>query len=317
MKKVIIYLASCICLLTACSSPENKGHRLAQKYNRCGVSYKEELKNNETQFVKNFDPSLYDSRTEATEKYFVMRDKCNDKYSVKTDEIRQKFYKELKKMKNKKKAAAFYSAFVSEVEDIDIDNTNHVPPQVLCVIAQIVPPVPNEEQIALDIINRYFGEATVDGYFHDITFHICSGEVKDLRIENCQKTQNRVKLKVHFTLVKNSSFKVTSELVYVLTDTDETWRIKSFGNCKVEIIRTGLYDNSIRTQIADDGWGGINCLRISNLSDVNLVVGGEIYADGEWRKFTTEVEPLGKKQVGGLFGGGNVTNYQIHFVEVK
>lgn len=317
MKKVIIFLTSCICLLTACSSPEDKGHRLAQKYNQCGVSYQEELKNNETQFVKNFDPSLFDSRTEATEKYFVMRDKCNDKYSVKTDEILQKFYKELKKMKNKKNAAAFYDAFVNEIEDIHIDDSDNIPPQVMRVIAQIVPPVPNEEQIALDLINKDFKEAIDEGYFHNITFHIRNGEVKDLRIENCQKTQNRVKFNVLFTLVKNCSFKVKSELVYVLTDADETWRIESFGNCNVEIIRTGLYDNSISTRIGDDGWGGINCLHISNLSDVNLVVGGEIYADEVWRKFAAEVEPLGKKQVGGLFAGGNVKNYRIHFVEVK
>ena len=60
------------------------------------------------------------------------------------------------------------------------------------------------------------------------------------------------------------------------------------------VVKTGRYDNCISTKIGDDGWGGVDCLKIKNNTDVPLFVGGLFrtsYSDA-WRKFSAVVNGL-------------------------
>lgn len=83
----------------------------------------------------------------------------------------------------------------------------------------------------------------------------------------------------------------------------------------VTIEKTHKYDDLVSFEIKDDGWGGVNALFITNKSEIELGVGVEIVANGERKRYAVRVSPDKKSQVGGLFGGGNVTSYEVEFVE--
>lgn len=82
----------------------------------------------------------------------------------------------------------------------------------------------------------------------------------------------------------------------------------------MSVVSDGQYDDCIICEIADDGWGGVNCLSIRNVSECTLVVGGQIRLYNGWQKFSRPVSPHDSGSVGGTFGGGNVQDYTIEFV---
>ena len=96
---------------------------------------------------------------------------------------------------------------------------------------------------------------------------------------------------------------------------DNKWKVEYVVSLGMDIIQTHKYDDCLNFSIVDDGWGGINTLQIKNNSGIELGCAGYVKAGGEWRKFAVRIDPYKKGYVGGTFDGGNVTNYQIEFIE--
>lgn len=179
--------------------------------------------------------------------------------------------------------------------------------------------VPNETIIANDLIGRKITEGRDNGYFdNDWVWTIENGEISDLKILNQVVDSDYCTFLVEMVLkavTRPIKYKATVQVDY--TKTNNRWVISMVQSKGVDVVKTGRYDNCISTKIDDDGWGGVNCLKIKNNTDVPLLVGGlyrTSYSDG-WRKFSTVVNGLEVIGIGGTFGGGSVVDYEIHFVE--
>lgn len=179
--------------------------------------------------------------------------------------------------------------------------------------------IPNETIIANDLIGRKITEGRDNGYFdNDWVWTIENGEISDLKILNQVVDTDYCTFFVEMILkavTRPIKYKATVQVDYAKTN--NRWVISMVQSKGVDVVKTGRYDTCISTKIDDDGWGGVNCLKIKNNTDVSLFVGGLYrtnYSDG-WRKFSAIVEGLQVIGIGGTFGGGSVVDYEIHFIE--
>lgn len=179
--------------------------------------------------------------------------------------------------------------------------------------------VPNETIIANDLIGRKITEGRDNGYFdNDWTWTIEYSEISNLEILNKTIDDDYCTFLVKMVLkapTRPIRYRATLKVNY--TKTNNRWVISMVQSKGVDVVKTGRYNNCIITKIDDDGWGGVNCLKIKNNTDVPLLVGGlyrTSYSDA-WRKFSAVVEGLQVIGIGGTFGGGSVVDYEIHFVE--
>lgn len=181
-------------------------------------------------------------------------------------------------------------------------------------------PVPTMSTISTDLIGRKLSEGTDNGYFKpDWRWTIEPGEISDMRVLSQSTTDDYCSFVVAMTL-KNQScptkYHATVQVDYSLTN--NKWMLVLVKSKGIRVVKTDKYLDCISTKIDDDGWGGANCLKIKNNIDSSLLVGG-VYRIGdshEWRKFSLIIDGLTVMGIGGVFGGGNVIDYQIHFVEL-
>ncbi|MBQ6083848.1 MAG: hypothetical protein IJK92_05800 [Bacteroidales bacterium] len=179
--------------------------------------------------------------------------------------------------------------------------------------------IPNETIIANDLIGRKITECRDNGYFdNDWVWTIENGEILDFKILNQVVDTDYCTFYVEMILkavTRPIKYKATVQVDY--TKTNNRWVISMVQSKGVDVVKTGRYDNCISTKIGDDGWGGVDCLKIKNNTDVPLFVGGLFrtsYSDA-WRKFSAVVNGLEVIGIGGTFGGGSVVDYEIHWVE--
>lgn len=177
---------------------------------------------------------------------------------------------------------------------------------------------PSPALITADLTGHSLSEGVENGYHRpDWTFDIEYGDVSDLRIiQELTRTASKYLVIAEMKLSKGGNFYYLTKarINYVKSPADGSPVIDYVTSLGMRIVSDGEYDKDIAAFCADDGWGGVNCLKIRNKSEITLVVGGKVYANNRWFKFSKVVEPHGNASVGGTFGGGNVTNYRIDFV---
>lgn len=180
-------------------------------------------------------------------------------------------------------------------------------------------PIPTKTAISRDLVGRRITEGRDNGYFApDWSWTIESGEISNLKIESTKTESDYCSFVVTMTLKSQScptKFSAKVQMEYTLSN--KSWHLYMVNSKGVSIIKTGRYKDCISTKIDDDGWGGVNCLKIKNNTDSSLIVGGEYITtySTEWHKFSVVVPGLKVMGVGGTLGGGSVSDYHIHFVE--
>lgn len=180
-------------------------------------------------------------------------------------------------------------------------------------------PVPTKSTISTDLIGRKLSEGTDNGYFTpEWRWTIEPGEISNMRILSQNTSDDYCSFVVVMTLKSQSSptkFHATVQVDYSLSN--KRWKLVLVKSKGIRVVKTDKYLDCISTKIDDDGWGGVNCLKIKNNIDSSLLVGGvyRISDSHEWRKFSLIIDGLKVMGIGGTFGGGNVVDYRIHFVE--
>lgn len=71
---------------------------------------------------------------------------------------------------------------------------------------------------------------------------------------------------------KLNAFHARVKVSYRLPDAED-WKIEFVNSKGMTIVKTYKYDDSVRFEIMDDGWGGVNALFITNKAEVELGVG--------------------------------------------
>lgn len=179
--------------------------------------------------------------------------------------------------------------------------------------------LPTEARIAADLVGRKLSEGVDNGYFSsNWIWTIEEREIRTLTILRKEVSRDYCSFDLVMTLQSHSSptkYRAKVQVDYSLMN--NKWKLIMVKSKGVSVVKTGKYDDSISTKIDSDGWGGVNCLKIKNNTDVSLLVGGVFLTNesNEWHKFSLVIEGLKVMGVGGTFSYGSVIDYRIHFVE--
>ena len=326
MKRVLLYVLLMTICCISCSSPENEGKKLAQRMNECAENFIKEKQKAETVFVSRFNASDYTTRTEALEAYDQAIIKVLDEYNAKYDEVSVQRSKIAGEYANDyKKMAAFETAYESNIDSqlsdrlMDAIAETEYPAAVMAVVRTVIPPKPDEAQIQKDMVGHQLTEGFEKEkcWFHeDYRWKIREGEIRDFMIEEVLRADTKEYIFIATMRLQSelNAFNARVKVSYVLPDTED-WKIEFVKSLGVTILKTHKYDDLISCAIEDDGWGGVDALFITNKAEIEVGVGVEVVADGSRKRYAVRVSPDKKSQVGGLFGGGNVTSYEIEFVE--
>lgn len=323
--KRLLYVA--LALLVSCSSPEMDGRKAAKEENRCSEKCIEAIQKLESEFVTDFDPRSYTRRSEAITVYKKEFERIGDDYrkgldavAIQKSKLKGKYANDYKKMER------FEEAYKEEVNNEISESatlaisSETIPASVIASINSIIPPKPDARQIMIDLSGHTLSEGfeRKDCYFSEQWKRTIGDKVtvKDFNLEEVLDDNNRDYSFVASMVLQEQylSYNARAQIYYVLPD-GEDWKIDFVKSLGMRIIQTHKYEDCIRCAIEDDGWGGIDALFITNTSEAQLLVIGHIIANKEKRNFSQLIAPGEKKQVGGLFGGGNVTDYTIVAVE--
>jgi len=326
MKKALVYVLLMTLGCISCSSPENEGKKMAQRMNECAENFIKEKQKAETDFVSHFNAADYTTRTEALEAYDQAMIEVLDDYNARHDDVELARSKVAGEYANDyKKMVAFQTAYEdninSELGDMlmeAISETDY-PAAVLAMVRKVIPPKPDEAQIQKDLVGHQLAEGFEKEkcWFHeDYRWKIREGEIRDFMIEEVLRADTKEYNFIATMRLQSelNAFNARVKVSYVLPET-ENWKIEFVKSMGVSIVKTHKYDDLISCEIKDDGWGGVDALFITNNAEIELGVGVEIVADNSRKRYAVRVSPGKKSQVGGLFAGGNVTSYEIEFVE--
>lgn len=180
---------------------------------------------------------------------------------------------------------------------------------------------PSDNQMVYDLIGHTISEGTTQGYHHEgWNYTIENGSVSDFNVTDVLAEDDSQLIVVADMNLRGTSsphcnfyYHATVQIRYVNLPGDG-WTLDYVHCLGMEVVSDGQYDDMVSARIADDGWGGVNCLQVQNLSECRLIVGGYFYADGTWQKFSLPVDAYEQGAVGGTFGGGSVESYQLDFV---
>ena len=318
-------IAATFCFLS-CSSPETEGKRLAQQMNRCAESFIKEKQKAETDFVSHFNASDYSTRAEALEAYDQAMITVLDDYNVRHDDVAVERSEIAGEYANDyKKLATFENAYDNSIDSnlndrlMDAIAETEYPAAVLAMVRTVIPAKPDEAQIQKDLVGHQLTEGFEKEkcWFHeDYRWKIREGEIRDFMIEEVLRADTKEYIFIATMRLQSelNAFNARVKISYVLPDTED-WKIEFVKSMGVTIVKTHKYDDLISCEIKDDGWGGVNALFITNKAEIELGVGVEVVANGSRKRYAVRVSPDKKSQVGGLFGGGDVTSYEIEFVE--
>lgn len=320
MKKVafLFTLATALSLLS-CSSPETDGTRMANKLNKCNNAYLEEIQKAENDFITGFNDVGFQTRSEAKQAYF---DVVKESYS-KYQSALAKVYEQESEIANKyskdyKKKAKFEKAFSSGIDQglgnriAVLSRATEIPEAVMAQLRTIIPSKPDYFQIQKDLVGRSLSEGVDEGYYpSNWKWTIKSDEISGFRIENVlSDTPNDYQFIASMRLTSSvgKAFDVKAKIRYILPQNDD-WTIEFVQSLGMHIVKTGIYDDSIKSYVGNGSWDRPFCLE--NNCEIALEVGGKILAHGEWKKFSKVVNAHSYTTVGWVVEDGRIDYVEI------
>nr|MDE7387470.1 hypothetical protein [Muribaculaceae bacterium] len=316
-------------IFTGCSkSPEKEGKELAQRMNENFETYIRERHQAEAEFISKFKAANYSTRYDALKEFdSYMADLSTAHYNRET-EINEAYSNASLKYigdRNINQLDAFETAYNNNIDQQlkarmqQIMKDHDYPDAVLSAIRTIIPVKPEPDKIIEDLLSEKISEGfprEICWFSEDQRWTLANYKINNFSIEEVLKDTDREYIIIATMRLENdhNAFDARVKISYILPD-DDDWQMEFVNSLGLLIVQTHKYDDLVSYKIADDGWGGVNALIISNNSNIELVVGVDFVANGNRYRRSVQVSPDKKAQVGGTFGGGNVTSYQIGFVE--
>lgn len=321
-----ILLLSLFILFCSFTSAEKDGKYTAEMVNKCYSVCIDDVRSCENYFIKNFNKNNYKTRKAAKQAYFQYRNKVFTQFSKNLSSVKEYYHKmEVKYEKNEKNWNLFRQSYNSTIDKHlqqrvnELKQSTSLPPSVQQKILTIIPSKPSVSQMKVDLNGQSLSEGVdaEDSWFNENwRLTIKSKQIQDFKVVRVlSNTSTDYRVLVSMKIVTDiNSFNVNAIMHYVLPSGGD-WKLEYVLSQGVRLIETHRYDKCISCSIVDDGWGGVDALYIQNKVNMELAVGGKIYANGKWQKFAVRVGPNASVQVGGTFGGGSVTSYKIEIVE--
>ena len=325
--KILTFVA--LMTFLSCSSPSEDGKKAAKAENQCATECLESIQQLESDFVSEFDADDYTYRADALKEYNKRFKELGEEYdeniaeaTIQTSQLKGRYsdnYQDLEEFDAMYYATKDYDLQASATSAL---MANTIPPAVIASINKIIPPKPDVNQIMADFSGHSIKEGLErkDCYFSEQWSRTFGDEVSvsNLNIEDvsCEDNHEYVFTAAFVMKEGHLSYNAKACIHYTLPS-GEDWKLDYIKSLGVRIIQTHKYDDYIRCEIDEDGWGGTNALFISNTSEIQLLVIGHIQAgyNKEQSTFCKPIPAGSKVQVGGLFAGGSVEDYDIILVE--
>ena len=167
-------------------------------------------------------------------------------------------------------------------------------------------------KIIKDLSHAEIVECNDGGYFprgHKV--YITDGQIKSFKLlEVYSKSRDKYDFAASFVVDEpNFDYLVTARIKYVRVKGE--WKMTSILPKPLNVASTGLYSCCLEAGL-DNGGGltGRLRLKLRNVSEITLIVGGKCCTDGTWECFSCYLKPFEVSSY-----GSNVTDYHIDFVE--
>lgn len=175
---------------------------------------------------------------------------------------------------------------------------------------------PGVKQIQKDLVGHSLAEGVTNGYRSaDWRWTIKEKQISRLRIVQVLSKTPREYMAIVQMRLSNGyyAYNAKAKIKYIRT-AQNRWKMDYVVSEGMYIVVTHEYDNFIRSEIVDDGWGGTYCLQFTNMSELSLAIGGDMLTYNGWQRFSVLLKPNKKASVGGVFNGGSVNDYRINFI---
>lgn len=305
MKRAILYLAVALLLAGCNEKPYQQGQKLAAKYDACITDYNEALEQVGEDFAAEIQGN-YSSRKRAMEDYLNQLRDCHQKYMEKWNKLDIEEQKICKKLKSSTDKVEFEKglqdnrelyAFAS-VPDLE---TISIHPAVLQQIHTIIPPKPDETQIAHDLDGHTISEGKENGYYpQSWTWKIMEDGVSDLKIVSIQEnTSSRYSVVVSMKLSSETRAYDTKATVSYVLDGINDWQIEFVRSMGMNIVKTHRYDDCVKCYLEKEDWTIYKNLYAENNCDIALEVAGKVLCayNDKWENFYYVVPPHETAQI--------------------
>ena len=330
--KSLLFGATIVILLSACTHPEDDARLAAGRFNKCNEQFIENLLNDKDKFVSNFDILDYNYRESAERE---LRDilHMNIKKHEKDINIAQKYHDELQKRyrKNSRKKFQFNNAFLMALDDVDFDTESAIEnvlycDEVIVCLQQLQPLRPKIKQMCHDMEHHELVEREDNRYFDEKwKLVIGDGCVLKLEIIDSIKNNDQWKYKVKMKIKDGGhSFNALADIVYTLNDDIKNWQLTDVISLDLSIVKTKMYRNSIpipEEKVISDYYGRYRYTDVTFTSkcDSPLLIGGRRWIDEDsgWETFVLDIGALSKKTIRCGYNNTGQPIYKIDFVEKK
>lgn len=305
MKRAILYLAVVLLLAGCNEKPYQQGQKLAAKYDACMTDYNEALEQVGEDFAVQMKGN-YDSRKKVMEDYLNQLQDCHQKYLEKWNKIDTEKQQVCKKFKSSSDRTEFENGLQNDREFYtfasvpDIETIN-IHPAVLQQIRTIIPPKPDETQIAHDLDGHTISEGKENGYYpQSWTWKIMEDEISDLKIVSIQEnTSSRYSVIVSMRLSSETRAYDTKATINYMLDGINDWQIEYVRSMGMNIVKTHRYDDCLKCYLKKEDWTIYKKLCAENNCDIALEVAGKVLCayNDNWENFYYVVPPHETAQI--------------------
>lgn len=174
-----------------------------------------------------------------------------------------------------------------------------------------ITPVPSESNIMMDLVGRQLSEGLKEGYFApDWKWNIEPGQIKSLKIKSQDISEDYCSYIVQIILQEQmcpTKYRAVVQVDYSYSN--KKWRMVLVKSKGVSIVKTDKYLDCIRAEIVKYGF-----LNIKNNIDSPIIVGGCVFSNNRWTRFSVVLGGLEAKSLKPDYY--SVEDYRIEFVEL-
>lgn len=313
------FTLSFVVCFVACSSPDEDGCEAAKLFESCEKKAVEFRERKYEELLQDFVSYKFQTRSEPRE-YIERIDIEAEVQTERQFDAAQKNYERLQRKyaRNRRKAQEFEEAFSTyrNAHGVSNDKLESLQEMLNKRIALIVPQLPDEAQLKYDLVGRQITDQP-DGYHKKGWVWVFQeGEIKELEITRRKKLKEEYKVTARVIFqASGGAQEALIDVTYVLKDGDD-WRIDFIESRSLKMVRTGKYDKCVTVEKRWEGFLNIGgyVLDFTNHCDVALVVGGSLYSDSGWTRFSVVIEGSGHATIGGGLQS-YIKDYKVDFIE--
>lgn len=298
MNRCIVALVALMTALTGCGSGSGSSSspkamtpaEVAKKFNDLDVKYNSRLNAVQEAYVISFNPQNYPDREAAKEAFLAQIDEVYKEYDLEKSMIELEY----DEVKNKYSSTweeqdEFNKQFKENIVDNPLPRytSDFIPNTIRHKVNEVIPDLPDEKDIARDLIGRKLSEGKLDGYYKDSwRWEVERGQVSEIEVVEVLKQNNsEYNIAVTMTLTKgNLSMSANLELYYILP-TGEGWCLENVISNGLDFIPNGDY----RKYLIEEKGGFSYNVYYRNISDVPLLVAITVYYKDGSSKFAWTV----------------------------